>query len=223
MLPNRGEVMDAARDFFVSSNSQDEVFVVNFNGRVTLGLPPTVPFTSDVTQLKAALLRGPPTGLTALYDAIGAGLKQLALGTNDRKALIVISDGGDDASHETFRRVLNEALHSNAIIFIVGIIDESQSDVNPGVLRKFARGTGGQAYFPRSAKDLPAICQQIARDLREQYAVAYAPTDKARDGTYRKVRVTAHVPGRGRFVVRTRPGYFAPSGPAGTAVSAGEG
>jgi VWFA-related protein len=217
MLPNRDEVAEAAKDFLTSSNTQDQVFVVNFNEKASLGLPAYVPFTSDVAQLEAAVLRGPSAGLTALYDATALALKHLALGINDKKALIIISDGGDDASHEKVGQVLTLAQHSN---YAIGIISEAQSDVNPGVLRTLAKATGGEAYFPQSAGELPAICQQIARDLREQYTVGYVPKDTLHDGTYRKVSVSLRAPGRGALVVRTRAGYFAPSGAAGSSVSA---
>lgn len=219
MGPNRAEVAEAAKDFLTSSNPQDEVFVVNFNERVSFGLPPLVPFTNDVAQLEAGVLSGPSAGMTALYDATDLALNHLALGTHDKKALIIISDGGDDASHEKFQQLLSSAQHSSAMIYTIGIISEIESDVNPGVLQTLATATGGKAFFPKSASDLPAICQQIARDLREQYTIAYVPTDRNHDGTYRKIRVTVHAPGHGGLVVRTREGYFAPSGatPASTA------
>jgi Ca-activated chloride channel homolog len=214
MSRKRDEVVKAATDFLEASNPDDQIFVANFNERVSLGLPPSAPFTSDVAQLKAAVLRGPSAGLTALYDATDLALKHLALGTNDKKALLLISDGGDDASHESFRQVLASAQHSNAIIYTIGILSEAQSDVNPGVLRKLAKDTGGEAFFPQSAEDLPTICQEIARDLGEQYTIAYVPQNKAHDGSYRTVRVTVHAPGKRGLVVRTRTGYFAPSGAA---------
>jgi Ca-activated chloride channel homolog len=219
MRPNRSEVAEAARDFLTSSNPQDEIFVVNFNERVSLGLPPSVPFTSNATQLEAAVLQGPSTGMTALYDATVFALKHLALGTNDKKALIIISDGGDNSSYEDFRQVLAAAQHGNAILYAIGILNEAEADVNPGVLRKLAKATGGEAYFPKSAEDLPGICQQIARDLREQYTIAYVPTDKNHDGTYRAIRVSVHAPGKRALVVRTRAGYFAPSDSVGSPVA----
>jgi len=212
MRPNREEVVKAAKDFLTSSNPQDQIFVVNFNEMVSFGLPPSVPFTSNVAQLEAAVLQAPSAGLTALYDATALGLKHLSLGTNVRKALVIISDGGDNASHEKFQQVLASAQHGNAIIYTVGIISSEEADVNPHVLRKLARATGGQAYFPQSADQLPAICQQIARDLREQYTVAYVPSDKLHDGTYRAIRVAVRAPGKGSLFARTRAGYFAPSG-----------
>jgi Ca-activated chloride channel homolog len=213
MLPNRDEVVAAAKDFLTSSNPDDQLFVVNFNERVSLGLPPSVPFTSDVTQLQAAVLRGPSAGLTALYDATAEALQHLRLGNNDKKALIIISDGGDDASHEKFKQLLASAQHSNAILYAIGIISQAESDVNPDVLRKLAKATGGQAYFPKSADQLPAICKQIARNLREQYTISYVPDNTAHDGSYRAIQVTVRAPGRRGLEVRTRAGYFAPSSP----------
>ena len=212
MGPNRTEVVEAAKDFLTSSNPRDEVFVVNFNERVSFGLPPLVPFTSDVAQLQQGVLSGPSAGMTALYDATDLALNHLALGSNDKKALIIISDGGDNASHEKFQQLLASAQHNSAIIYTIGIVSELESDVNPAVLKTLAGATGGKAYLPNSASDLPAICRQIARDLREQYTIAYVPSDINHDGTYRKIRVAVHAPGHGGLVVRTREGYFAPSG-----------
>ena len=173
MYPNRSEVLQGAMDFLTSSNRQDEIFVVNFNEKVSLGLPPSVPFTSDVHELEAAVLRGPSAGMTALYDALTVALKHLALSTRNKKALVVISDGGDDASHTDFREVLRLAQHSSAIIYTIGIISQGQADINPGVLRRLARETGGEAYFPKSAAALPALFHQIALDLRAQYTIGY--------------------------------------------------
>jgi len=212
MGPNRAEVAEAAKDFLTSSNPRDEVFVVNFNERVSFGLPPLVPFTSDVAQLQEGVLSGPSAGMTALYDATDLALNHLTMGNNDKKALIIISDGGDNASHEKFQQLLASAQHNSAIIYTIGIVSEIETDVNPAVLKSLAAATGGKAFSPKSASDLPAICQQIAADLREQYMIAYVPSDMNHDGTYRKIRVAVHAPGHGGLVVRTREGYFAPSG-----------
>ena len=212
---NRPEVAAAAKDFLSSSNPRDQVFVVNFNERVSLGLPENVPFTDNVAQLEAAVFRGPATGMTALYDAVGVALKHLNDSLeNNKRALIIISDGGDNASHEDFRQVLNTALHENAIIYAIGILDAQEADVSPRILRKLAKDTGGRAYFPTSAAVLPDICHEIATDLREQYTIAYIPSDRREDGTYRTIRVVVRAPGKGSLVVRTRKGYFAPSSAA---------
>src|SRR5215467_10591538 len=101
MRRKRADVIGAALAFAASSNPQDEIFIVNFNERVFMGLPPAVPFTSDLAQLRTALGNSRAQGKTALYDAVTAGLQHLAMGTHQRKALVVISDGGDNASGAT--------------------------------------------------------------------------------------------------------------------------
>ena len=209
MKENREKVVEAAKDFLGSSNPQDEMFVVNFNQTPEFGLPPEVGFTSDVSQLQAAVQSGPSEGMTALYDAIGLGLRQLARGDNQKKALIIISDGGDDASLQKLKKTLAGIQQSSTIIYTIGIVASDQADVNPGVLRKLAEQTGGQAYFPKRAEQLPGICQQIARDLRAQYTIAFLPPGNGRNGVYRKIRVAVKAPGRHGLKVRTRAGYLA--------------
>lgn len=206
---NRAQVTEAAKDFLRSSNSQDKMFVVNFNESADFGLPPGVPFTNDVAQLEAAVQSGPSEGRTALYDAIQLGLEHLDLGGNNKKALIVISDGGDNASELTQYKVMAALQRSSVEVYAIGLVDEFQSDVNPRVLRKLADATGGEAYFPRSTNQLPAISQQIARDLREQYTLAYLPaaSNSKKNEMYRMVRVT--VPRRKNLKIRTRAGYMA--------------
>ena len=100
---------------------------------------------------------------------------------------------------------------SNAIIYSIGIFDEQDGDRNPGVLQRLAKGTGGEAFFPESLQEIVPICEKIARDIRNQYTLAYVPTNRKRDGTYRLIQVKASAPGRGRLSVRTRSGYFAPA------------
>lgn len=223
MRPNREEVAEAAKDFLRSSNPQDQIFVVNFNETASLGLPANMPFTSNVSDLVAAVETGPSEGMTALYDAIDLGLKHLALGTNRKKALVIISDGGDNASQETLKQTLAAVQHSSAITYTIGIIAADQADVNPRVLRKLAKDTGGESYFPTSAEQLPGICQQVAHDLREQYTLAYLPTTGQSAG-YRTIRVVVHAPGHHGLKVRTRAGYLAtadasPANKSGTGTS----
>jgi Ca-activated chloride channel homolog len=209
MVPARGEVTAAATDFLHYSNPEDQLFVVNFSDEARLGMPANVPFTSDVRLLRDAVFQGVEPGRTALYDAIELALKHLAQGTRDKKALVLISDGGDNASRQKFPQILDLARKSNAIIYAIGIINESSSDVNPGLLRKLAQATGGQAFSPSSAREVPKICKEIARELRQQYTLGYAPTNRAHDGSFRAVRVTVHAPEHENFIVRTRTGYFA--------------
>jgi Ca-activated chloride channel family protein len=211
MRPKRHDVIAAALAFARSSNPQDQMFVVNFNERVSFGLPNTVPFTDQVAQLEVALSRIDADGQTALYDAVAAALEHLKQGNRDKKVLIIISDGGDNASQHNLARTMAMARQSDAIIYTIGIFDEDDEDRNPHVLKELAKDTGGEAFLPESLKDLAPICERIAHDIRNQYTLAYVPTNRKRDGTYRAIQVKASGQGRGRLSVRTRTGYFAPS------------
>ena len=211
MGPKRADVIAAGLAFARSSNPQDQMFVVNFNEGVSFGLPVNTPFTDQVAQLEVALSRIRTRGETALYDAVAAALEHLKMGNRDKKVLIIISDGGDNASKHKLAEIVAMVGQPDAIIYTIGIFDEQDPDRNPLVLKRLAKDTGGEAFLPESLKDVVPICEKIAHDIRNQYTIAYAPTNRKRDGTYRVIEVRAMAPGRGRLLVRTRTGYFAPS------------
>jgi Ca-activated chloride channel homolog len=211
MRPKRADVLSAAQTFVRASNVNDEMFVVNFNEYVSLGLPDEVPFTSKPAALQLALAQSPVSGQTALYDAMAAALQQLKRGSRDKKVLIVISDGGDNAStHSNLKQTMTLAVESNAVIYTIGLFDESDVERNPGVLKQLAHATGGEFFQPETVSDVVPLCAQIARDIREQYTIAYTPTNAAQDGAYRAIQVRAKAAGQNHLVVRTRPGYYAP-------------
>ena len=211
MRPKRDHVFSAAQTFVQASNTNDEMFVVNFNEHVTFGLPDDVPFTSKSVPLQLALAKSPISGQTALYDALAASLNQLKRGTRDKKVLIVISDGGDNASsHSNLKQIMTLAVESNAVIYTIGLFDESDVDKNPGVLKQLAHATGGEFFQPETISDVVPLCAQIARDIRNQYTIAYSPTNAAQDGAFRAIEVRAKSPGHDHLLVRTRPGYYAP-------------
>jgi VWFA-related protein len=209
MSPKLAEVTAAARAFVRSSNREDEVFVVNFNEIASLGLPPSVRFTDSTADLERAIMALPTRGQTALYDAIARALEQLQTGSREKKVLIVVSDGGDNASKLGLDQVMKLAEESSAVIYTVGLFDEQDSDRNPGVLKRVARATGGEAFLPGELGEVVAICERIARDIRHQYTFGYAPSNPARDGSYRAIRVLARSNGPGKLSVRTRKGYIA--------------
>jgi Ca-activated chloride channel family protein len=215
MRSKRSDVIAAALAFARSSNTEDQVFVVNFNEHVSMGLPDNVPFTGNQEQLKAALSRNKADGLTALYDAVAVALEQLKRGKWDKKVLIVISDGGDNASRHKLAEILSMVNQSSAIIYTMGIFDENDDDRNPRVLKQLSRISGGESFFPESLEQILPICQQIAHDIRNQYTITYAPSNRKSDGTYRAIEVKARKTStRGRLTVSTRAGYSAPSGPS---------
>jgi VWFA-related protein len=213
MGAKRPEVVAAAKEFAQSSNPQDQMFVVNFNQTVSMGLPKGVLFTSDVNQLLDAVSRNRASGNTALYDGLAVALKHLKSGTTNRRALIVISDGGDNASRLSFPEILKRAEASNAQIYTLGIYYEMYSGQNLGMLNRLAKVTGGKAYFPESVSQIPGICQEIARNLRHQYTIGYHPSNPNPGGSYHAIRVTATATGNGRLHVTTRAGYLMPSEP----------
>jgi Ca-activated chloride channel homolog len=207
MRKKRAEVIAAALAFARSSNPQDQMFVVNFNEHVRFALPAEKPFTGQVSQLEDALSRIITNGQTALYDAVAAALEHLKKGDRDKQVLIVISDGGDNASKHSFAETLAMAQHADAIVYTIGLFDEEDDDRNPKVLKQLAKDTGGDAFLPHALKEVVPICEKIARDIRNQYTIAYIPSNRNRDGTYRVIRVKTSAPGRGDLLVRTRAGY----------------
>lgn len=209
MRPKMFEVTAAARTFVRSSNPQDQMFVVNFNENVTLGLPGTMPFTDSSGELESAISRAPATGMTALYDAVVKSLERLQEGSRDKKVLLAISDGADNASAHTLAQVVKLAEKSSAIIYTVGLFAEDERDANPRVLKRLAHATGGAAFFPGELSALVAVCERIARDIRNQYTIGYVSTNATRDASYRDIRVVARPAGHGKLSVRTRAGYIA--------------
>jgi Ca-activated chloride channel homolog len=192
-----------------ASNPEDEMFVINFNERVYLGLPSSFPFTNNLGQLRSALLQTAPAGLTALYDALAQGIEHLKTGTRDRKALVVLSDGGDNASRRRLDDVLQIAQRSSATIYTIGIYDDTNLDRNPRALRKIAALSGGRAYFPHSLNDLEQVWRDIAGGIRSQYTIGYLSSNPDRDGAFRKVRIVASRNGKA-LRINTREGYVAP-------------
>jgi VWFA-related protein len=215
MRSKLSDVINSALAFAGSSNPEDQVFVVNFNEHVSMGLPDNIPFTGNQEQLERALSKNKADGLTALYDAMAVALKQLKRGKWDKKVLIVISDGGDNASKHRLAEILSMVTQSSAILYTLGIFDESDDDRNPRVLKQLSRISGGEAFFPESHDEILPICQQIAHDIRNQYTISYDPSNRKADGTYRAIEVKARTKSsHGRLIVTTRAGYSAPVRPA---------
>jgi VWFA-related protein len=207
MTPKRPEVLSAATTFIEESNPRDEIFVLNFNDTVKRGLPEDMPFSDNIQELRKALTRGVPEGRTALNDAIADGLHQLELGKRDKKTLIVISDGGDNASQHSRRATFDMVERSLATIYTIGLFDTGDPDRDPGLLKKLARLTGGMTFFPHGAEDLTNVCKNIAKDIRTRYTVGYAPP-ALNGGSLRRVRVRVAAPDRAGLSARTRLSYI---------------
>jgi VWFA-related protein len=175
MGPKRSEVLQAAEALIAASNPQDQFFVFNFNDTVRPGLPEGMPFSDRADELRAALYRGKAEGKTALNDAVVAGLHHLEMGRRGRKALVLISDGGDNASVQTQRTMMQTVEDSIATIYTIGLFDADDGDQNPGLLTRLARISGGRAYFPADSTGMLSVCQKIAKDIRSRYTIGYVP------------------------------------------------
>ena len=159
----------------------------------------------------------PQVNEAALYDAIIGSLDHLKKGHKDKRVLLVITDGDDDASRKTFDYTVKAAVESNAVIYAVGVFSDDDRKNSKKMIRKskkdlttLAEATGGLAFFPDKLADVDPVCTQIAKDIRNQYTLGYYPTNTARDGTFRSVKVELIPPkGEGKLTVRTRTGYYA--------------
>jgi LPXTG-site transpeptidase (sortase) family protein len=208
MRAKKAEVVEASLDLARSSNPQDQMFVVSFNSHVSFGLPAGVLYTSDVSELSNAFSHLHTMGKTALYDALVVAIEHLGRSPLQRKAILLISDGGDNASRHTLGHVISMADQSNAVIYTIGAFDETDDDKNPAVLKHLATLTGGQFFAPAKLSDLPGICKKIASDIRSQYILAYAPPNHAADSTFHKIQVSVNAPHHSKLHVRTREGYY---------------
>jgi Ca-activated chloride channel family protein len=215
MREKREQVNSAAMTFVKTSNPQDEAFVVNFNDEYYLDTDGD--FTSDPKDLNNALSRIDTRGSTALYDAVIGSLDHLKKGHKDKHVLLVVTDGDDDASRKTLADTMKAAEQSNAAIYAIGVFSADDRKNEKKMVRKSTRElkelaevTGGMAYFPETLDDVKPICEQVARDIRNQYTVGYYPTNASKDGTFRPVQVQLVASeGHGKLSVRTRTGYYA--------------
>jgi len=213
MRNKQNDVVAAATAFVEASHPDDEMFVVNFNRLPWFALRPGLAFTGDRAEIKTALNHTRMEGTTALYDAIELALKHLKEGGRQRKALVILSDGGDNASHIKLDDALKMAEQSSATIYCIGIYDPVQKDRNPTVLKRIAKVTGGQSYFPSTLEDLRTVWPRIAGAIRGQYTIGYISSNQTHDGSFRKVKIVA-TNKRGKILdVRGRPGYISGSAP----------
>ena len=216
MAPNRDNVIAASMAFTKAMNPQDEFFVVGFNERTHTPLPPEQPFTHHEPTLRVALVQAiSARGQTAIYDAVNAGLAYVKKGAFERQVLIVLSDGGDNASVSKRAETIQSAQASNAVFYTIALVDPvDSSDADPAFLSQLSEATGGVAFRPNQAGDIDATLQRIARDIRNMYTIGYVPKEMSsekrnRDERLRRIDVTAILPTGQKLAVRTRRAYLA--------------
>jgi Ca-activated chloride channel homolog len=206
------KAFEAAAQFFETANAGDEFFLVEIHGRVKLAAP----FTTDFKDLLEQIRGFRPGGQTPLFDAIHLALKVMRRARNSRKALVILSDGGDNWSTHTFRQIRQDLLESDVQLFAMGIFDEDfrrsrppEEARGPNLLDELTMQTGGRLYSVVRLDDLPEIGAKISRELRHQYVLGYYPSNGAQDGKYHHVKVTvsSELPD---LRVSFRTGYYSP-------------
>ncbi|HEY4900303.1 MAG TPA: VWA domain-containing protein [Terriglobales bacterium] len=207
MRDKRQAVNAAAINFVKSSNPQDKVFIVNFNEDFFLDQE----YTSSIPKLKDALERIEARGGTALYDAVVASSDHLKKsGLLEKKVLLVVTDGEDNASRESLEQAIRRLQEENGpTVYTIGLLGEEHSKRARRALRQMAEESGGIAFFPQGLGEVEAITQQIAHDIRNQYTIGYKPSKPQSEGGFRTVKVDANSKGYKKLQVRTRSGYYA--------------
>lgn len=212
MRDKRDAVVAAALNFVRSSNPDDEIFIVNFNDEYYLDAD----FTNNISKLQQGLDQIESRGGTALYDALIASLDHLAqYGKHDKKVLLIITDGEDDASRYTLEETTRIAHAENGpMIYCVGLLagdERSERNKAERALTALATATGGEAYFPKDLSQVNTITKEVAIDVRAQYTLSYRSNQTG--AGFRTIRVEVHAPKVHGLTVRTRDGYYEP--PAG--------
>ena len=202
----------ALSEFLRTCNPQDEFFVVGFNDRPAV----IVDYTSDVDDVEARMVMLRPENRTALIDAMYLGLNHLKTAKYDRRALLVISDGGDNRSRYTQGELEKAVRESEVQIYAIGIFDSyavtEEEQNGPALLKDVAEATGGRLFKVLDVQDLADIAERISEELRNEYVLGYTPTDRRRNGQWRKLKVRLlPPPGLPLLDVHSREGYYAPS------------
>ncbi len=217
----------AVAEFLKTLNPSDEAFLVEFNDRADLA----VPLTHDAASVGNAMTSATSGGLTALLDAVHLGLQEMKRAKNPRKALLVISDGGDNNSRYTSSQITNLVREADVQIYAMGVFEPSLSFGvsaavtralggklgtaeldGPRLLSEIAEQTGGRALAATNLRELPGIAERIGIELRNQYVLAYSPQNANHDGKYRKIEVKLQQPkALPALKARWRLGYYAPN------------
>jgi VWFA-related protein len=207
MRPYRELLATAGEASVRLGHPDNDVFVLQFNEHVRSGLQHKT-FTRDPGDVAAAVRAMSARGMTALHDAIDHAIGWAGQSDRLKKAVILVSDGGDNASELTFDDALARALEANVTFFAVTIVDPLNRDADTDKLRRLARETGGLVFTLESPDDLHMAFEQIAQDLRSGYTLAYISSDDHTHGEYRGVRVRVRAPKGERVSIRTRAGYL---------------
>jgi VWFA-related protein len=197
----------AAREFFISADEPDEFFLVEFQSTARL----VVPLTKSVGEIDSEILFTKSKGSTALFDAVYMAANEIRKSKLTKKALLLVSDGGENNSRYTYTEVLNALRETDALLYSIGPSPDNRYGDNDGALLKSLSELTGGRLIEMSSVDFADLAQKIIIDLRNRYVLGYAPTDKARDGRYHRIQVQVLPPkGLGKLQAHWRTGYYAP-------------
>ena len=205
--------VEAAVTFMKGGSPDDEYFLVEFADKPT----DIVDFTNDIAKLQNHFFVSKAKGRTALYDAVYMGLSKLEQGNNAKRALLLITDGEDNRSRYTFSNVREFVKEKDVQMYAIGITNgwgDAAAEQGRALLRDLAAISGGNSFFPSSVYNLEEICRNIAKELKYQYVLGYHSTNQAKNGEWRKIKVTAELPNN-KLTVRSKQGYYGPSPASG--------
>jgi VWFA-related protein len=208
MATKRAQVEAASLALVKSSNPSDEVFVVNFNDEAYFDM--AVPFTHDLNVLQQALKRIDSRGGTAMRDAIEMSVEHLKQAHQDKKVIVVVTDGDDNFSNITLDALVKSSQKAGVLIYSIGLLAEEEPHAAreaKKALETLADATGASAFFAKDVTEVDRLAQQVAHDIRNQYIVQYTPANQVMDGKFRTIKIAVKSPGG--LTVRTRPGYWA--------------
>jgi Ca-activated chloride channel family protein len=203
---------NAVIEFFKTANPQDEFFMVAFSDRPEL----LADFTKSIEEIQGKLVYTVPHGTTALLDAVYMGVSKMKDARNTKKALLIISDGGDNHSRYTEGEIRSMVREADVQIYAIGVFSLNpimpEEVAGPGLLRDVAEVTGGRMFTINSPNELADVATKIGIELRNQYVIGYRPNNKTRDGHWRKIKVKLIPPkGLPHMNVYSKTGYYAPS------------
>jgi VWFA-related protein len=210
MRVKRSAVQAATSALVKDSNPDDEVFVVNFNDKIYFDNPHGKDFMTDREEIQEALTRIDSRGGSAMRDAADKSIDWMKKAHKDKRVLVVVTDGMDNASVVSLEDLIRDAQQSDVLIYTIGLLaDEEKRSATTArrQLNALTEATGGMPYYANEVTEVDKIAHQVAHDIRNQYTIGYKPSNDALDGTFRRIKVMVKAPGNP--IPRTRTGYYA--------------
>lgn len=210
MEPRKQRMDEATLSFVRKSNPDDETFIIHFDDTARLDRD----FTDSIPLLEKTLASVRPYGQTAIYDALILGLDHMETAKRTKRAILLFTDGVDNSSKHSLSEAIDATKRAHVAVYTVGLLSASGGQKAEDSLIRIAEASGGRAYFPANVEEARADMERVARDLREQYTLGYLPTNPARNGTWRSIRIEIvpppGLPATAKLNANYRHGYYGP-------------